>query len=217
MPSDDRAQDLSLPKSMVARLAKGVLPANTQIHKDALLALHKSATVFVSYIASKYVDSRFYGAILLSCPRDFRAGFATLLAHLWLTREQLQRQRASQRQEDDIAARRHRRAERRRTGELPAEVGGRAEECVLPLPPLQTRVTLTGSCRVQRNAVRQAQQLSPQSQGGKGRRSRQDGRRRGRGCDRAYAGRRHRKRQRRGLARARRGRRRRATREEAQA
>lgn len=41
---------------MVARLAKGVLPANTQIHKDALLALHKSATVFVSYIASKYVD-----------------------------------------------------------------------------------------------------------------------------------------------------------------
>lgn len=40
---------------MIARLAKGVLPANTQIHKDALLALHKSATVFVSYIAAKYV------------------------------------------------------------------------------------------------------------------------------------------------------------------
>jgi histone H3/H4 len=48
-------QDLSLPKSMIARLAKGVLPPNTQIHKDALLALHKSATVFVSYIASKFV------------------------------------------------------------------------------------------------------------------------------------------------------------------
>lgn len=46
------SQDLSLPKSMIGRLAKGVLPANTQIHKDALLALHKSATVFVSYIAS---------------------------------------------------------------------------------------------------------------------------------------------------------------------
>ncbi|KAK1060968.1 hypothetical protein LTR74_011427 [Friedmanniomyces endolithicus] len=45
-------EDLSLPKSMIARLAKGVLPANTQIHKDALLALHKSATVFVNYIAS---------------------------------------------------------------------------------------------------------------------------------------------------------------------
>ena len=43
---------------MIARLSKGVLPANTQIHKDALLALHKSATVFVSYIASKYVPTR---------------------------------------------------------------------------------------------------------------------------------------------------------------
>ncbi|EMD01184.1 hypothetical protein BAUCODRAFT_61755 [Baudoinia panamericana UAMH 10762] len=50
--SKDGVNDLSLPKSMIARLAKGVLPANTQIHKDALLALHKSATVFVSYIAS---------------------------------------------------------------------------------------------------------------------------------------------------------------------
>jgi hypothetical protein len=42
---------------MIARLAKGVLPANTQIQKDALLAMHKSATVFVSYIASKYAYS----------------------------------------------------------------------------------------------------------------------------------------------------------------
>lgn len=41
---------------MIARLAKGVLPANTQIQKDALLAMHKSATVFVSYIASKYAQ-----------------------------------------------------------------------------------------------------------------------------------------------------------------
>jgi len=52
------SQDLSLPKSMIARLAKGVLPANTQIHKDALLALHKSATVFVNFIASKYVCTK---------------------------------------------------------------------------------------------------------------------------------------------------------------
>ncbi|KAF2771645.1 histone-fold-containing protein [Teratosphaeria nubilosa] len=50
-------EDLTLPKSMVARLAKGVLPANTQIHKDALLALHKSATVFVNYIASQSSDN----------------------------------------------------------------------------------------------------------------------------------------------------------------
>lgn len=55
-PSDDTnelSQDFTLPKSMIGRLAKGVLPPNTQIHKDALLALHKSATVFVSYLASK--------------------------------------------------------------------------------------------------------------------------------------------------------------------
>lgn len=49
---------------MVSRLAKGVLPANTILGKDALLALHKSATVFVNYIASKYVSTflQTYGA-----------------------------------------------------------------------------------------------------------------------------------------------------------
>lgn len=62
-------QDLTLPKSMIARLAKGVLPANTQIQKDALLAMHKSATVFVSYIASKYAHSY---AVLLHAPTCFR-------------------------------------------------------------------------------------------------------------------------------------------------
>ena len=44
-------QDLTLPKTMVNRLAKGVLPPNTQIQREALQALHKSATVFVSYVA----------------------------------------------------------------------------------------------------------------------------------------------------------------------
>ena len=48
-------QDLNLPKSIVQRLAKGMLPANTQIQKDALLAMSKSATVFVNYITSWYV------------------------------------------------------------------------------------------------------------------------------------------------------------------
>lgn len=38
---------------MIARLSKGVLPANTSIQKEALLALHKSATVFVNFIASQ--------------------------------------------------------------------------------------------------------------------------------------------------------------------
>lgn len=37
---------------MTSRLARGILPANTSIQKDALLALTKSATVFISYLAS---------------------------------------------------------------------------------------------------------------------------------------------------------------------
>ncbi|KZF22231.1 histone-fold-containing protein [Xylona heveae TC161] len=45
-------EDLSLPRAMVQRLAKSVLPANTQIQKDAVLAISKSATVFVNYLSS---------------------------------------------------------------------------------------------------------------------------------------------------------------------
>ncbi|KAF2691258.1 histone-fold-containing protein [Lentithecium fluviatile CBS 122367] len=45
-------EDLNLPKSIVQRLGKGVLPPNTQIQKDALLAMSKSATVFVNYLTS---------------------------------------------------------------------------------------------------------------------------------------------------------------------
>ena len=47
-------QDLSLPRTMVQRLAKGVLPSNTQINKDAILALSKGATLFVNYLAQAY-------------------------------------------------------------------------------------------------------------------------------------------------------------------
>lgn len=50
-------QDLSLPRTMVQRLAKGVLPPNTQIQKDALLAMSKGATVFVNYLTNTYVHS----------------------------------------------------------------------------------------------------------------------------------------------------------------
>ncbi|CAD6503388.1 BgTH12-03053 [Blumeria graminis f. sp. triticale] len=46
-------EDLNLPKSIVTRLAKGVLPANTQIQSNAMLALTKSATIFISFIASQ--------------------------------------------------------------------------------------------------------------------------------------------------------------------
>ncbi|CAF9913024.1 MAG: hypothetical protein ALECFALPRED_008462 [Alectoria fallacina] len=44
-------EDLSLPRTMVQRLAKGVLPANTSLHKDAILAMSKGATVFINYLA----------------------------------------------------------------------------------------------------------------------------------------------------------------------
>lgn len=49
------SQDLNLPKSIITRLAKGTLPPNTQIQGNAILALSKSATVFISYLASQYV------------------------------------------------------------------------------------------------------------------------------------------------------------------
>ncbi|KAF2276262.1 histone-fold-containing protein [Westerdykella ornata] len=57
-PKDDglSVEDLNLPKSMVQRLAKGVLPPNTQIQKDALLAMSKSATVFVNYLTSQAAE-----------------------------------------------------------------------------------------------------------------------------------------------------------------
>ncbi|KAK2039086.1 hypothetical protein LZ31DRAFT_477309 [Colletotrichum somersetense] len=45
-------EDLSLPKSIITRLAKGVLPPNTQIQGNAVLAMSKSATVFINYLAS---------------------------------------------------------------------------------------------------------------------------------------------------------------------
>ncbi|POR35453.1 DNA polymerase epsilon subunit D [Tolypocladium paradoxum] len=44
--------DLTLPKSIITRLAKGVLPPNTQIQANAILAMSKSATVFINYLAS---------------------------------------------------------------------------------------------------------------------------------------------------------------------
>ncbi len=47
-------QDLTLPKSIITRLAKGVLPPNTQIQANAILALTKSATVFISHLANAY-------------------------------------------------------------------------------------------------------------------------------------------------------------------
>ncbi|KAK3301109.1 uncharacterized protein B0H64DRAFT_429035 [Chaetomium fimeti] len=49
-------EDLTLPKSIITRLAKGVLPPNTQIQANAILALTKSATVFISHLANAAND-----------------------------------------------------------------------------------------------------------------------------------------------------------------
>jgi DNA polymerase epsilon subunit 3 len=46
-------KDLTLPKSIITRLAKGMLPPNTQIQANAILALSKSTTVFINYLASQ--------------------------------------------------------------------------------------------------------------------------------------------------------------------
>ncbi|RKU39832.1 hypothetical protein DL546_000560 [Coniochaeta pulveracea] len=51
-PDTITIEDLTLPKSIIPRLAKGVLPPNTQIQANAILALSKSATVFINHLAN---------------------------------------------------------------------------------------------------------------------------------------------------------------------
>lgn len=51
-PDTITIEDLTLPKSIITRLAKGVLPPNTQIQANAILALSKSATVFINHLAN---------------------------------------------------------------------------------------------------------------------------------------------------------------------
>ena len=43
-------EELSMPRTMVQRLAKGVLPPNTQLQKDSITAFSKGATVFVNFL-----------------------------------------------------------------------------------------------------------------------------------------------------------------------
>lgn len=52
---------------MIQRLAKGVLPPNTQLSKDAVLAMQKGATVFVNHIAAAY-DTPSASPNFLICP-----------------------------------------------------------------------------------------------------------------------------------------------------
>ncbi|KAF3385578.1 DNA polymerase epsilon subunit D [Penicillium rolfsii] len=49
--------DYLIPRSLTIRLAKAVLPPNTTIQKDAVLAIQKAATVFISYLSSHANDA----------------------------------------------------------------------------------------------------------------------------------------------------------------
>ncbi|KAL2835785.1 histone-fold-containing protein [Aspergillus pseudoustus] len=50
-------EDYLLPRSLTLRLAKSVLPPNTSVQKDAVLAIQQAATVFVSYLSSHANES----------------------------------------------------------------------------------------------------------------------------------------------------------------
>ncbi|CAE7011262.1 hypothetical protein P3342_003387 [Pyrenophora teres f. teres] len=71
-------EDLNLPKSIVQRLAKGVLPPNTQIQKDALLAMSKSATVFVNYVTSCAAEKAIASGKKTVMPKDVFEAMAEL-------------------------------------------------------------------------------------------------------------------------------------------
>ncbi|PQE25794.1 hypothetical protein CJF30_00000488 [Rutstroemia sp. NJR-2017a BBW] len=63
-------EDLNLPKSIVQRLAKGVLPPNTQIQGNAMLAMSKSATVFINYLATHANENAQHRNIKTIQPQD---------------------------------------------------------------------------------------------------------------------------------------------------
>jgi DNA polymerase epsilon subunit 3 len=51
--ADPVPEDLSMPRTIVQRLARGPLPPNSMIQKDAITALAKGATVFISHVADQ--------------------------------------------------------------------------------------------------------------------------------------------------------------------
>lgn len=98
------AQDLTLPKSIITRLAKGVLPPNTQIQTNAILAMSKSATIFISHLANAYVSvfflsfsiSYIYVYVNILPSRIHSVWYSTMRLYAngprpWLTNEQCER------------------------------------------------------------------------------------------------------------------------------
>jgi histone H3/H4 len=122
-------QDLSLPRTMVQRLAKGVLPPNTQIQKDALLAMSKGATVFVNYLTNTYVHSSIKNTPNLVYAQDMHHLTPTVLMPV-----QIQRERRARRKEDNTAPRRARRRKGTRIRGLPASSGSRVAKYVHHAP-----------------------------------------------------------------------------------
>ncbi|QIX01940.1 hypothetical protein AMS68_007457 [Peltaster fructicola] len=119
-------QDLSLPKSMIARLAKGVLPANTQIHKDALLALHKSATVFVSYIASNANELAQAGGKKTIAPQDVMASIKDAELESFIPRLEQELKKYNETQCDKRNSYRHRVKQEKAAAATTTEPNGNA-------------------------------------------------------------------------------------------
>ncbi|KAA8566914.1 hypothetical protein MFRU_007g00750 [Monilinia fructicola] len=63
-------EDLNLPRSIITRLAKSVLPPNTQIQGNAMLAMSKSATVFVNYLATHANENAQHRNVKTIAPQD---------------------------------------------------------------------------------------------------------------------------------------------------
>ncbi|KAJ5620542.1 Histone-fold [Penicillium lagena] len=68
-------EDYLLPRSLTIRLAKAALPPNTTIQKDAVLAIQKAATVFVSYLSSHANESTLKRTV---APADVLAALSEL-------------------------------------------------------------------------------------------------------------------------------------------
>ncbi|KAK4161995.1 DNA polymerase epsilon subunit D [Cladorrhinum sp. PSN259] len=71
-------EDLTLPKSIITRLAKGVLPPNTQIQANAIMALTKSATVFINHLANAANESTLSANKKTIMPADVFKGLESI-------------------------------------------------------------------------------------------------------------------------------------------
>ncbi|EEB09657.2 DNA polymerase epsilon subunit Dpb4 [Schizosaccharomyces japonicus yFS275] len=62
--------DLLLPKSIISRIVKGVLPPKTMVQRDALKSMSDSATVFINYLASAANEKALSNSRKIVSPQD---------------------------------------------------------------------------------------------------------------------------------------------------